>query len=246
MRKTTCTRLATVIEHVPYGTLPDQFGEHVAATVDGLPLVVLIHGGFWREQYRLDLMHPLRDNLAGAGYGVWNIEYRRVGPSGGGWDTTTADVATAIDHAAAQGWADGGLAVVGHSAGGHLALWNASRLGALRPPDLTVGQAPVADVIAANRQAVGRDATLNFIGGSADQFPDRYEHVQPDPGQFAGRVLLIHGTADDNVPLWQSTNLDGRVDIVHTLHGVDHFDVIDPTHRSWTLVRNELRRCDPR
>ena len=230
-----------MIDHVPYGTVPDQFGEHVAATTDGRPLVVLIHGGFWRDQYRLDLMHGLRDDLAAAGYGVWNIEYRRVGPSGGGWDTTTADVAAAIDHAAMAGWADHGLAVIGHSAGGHLALWNAGRPGAVRSPDLTVGQAPVADVIGANREAVGRDATPNFVGGSVDEFPDRYAHVQPRPGDFAGRTMVIHGTADENVPIWQSTNLDGKVDVVHTPHGVDHFNVIDPAHASWALVRDELR-----
>lgn len=232
-----------MIEHVAYGPLPDQFGEYVAGH-DGRPLVVLIHGGFWRDQYRLDLMHPLRDDLAAAGYAVWNIEYRRVGPSGGGWDTTTADVAAAIDHAAGAGWARDGLAVVGHSAGGHLALWNASRGDADRSPDLTVGQAPVADVIEANHHAVGRDATPNFVGGTVAEFPDRYDHVQPHVEAFQGRIVLIHGTADDNVPLWQSTNLDGRVDAVHVLHGVDHFQVINPDHRSWKLVCNELDRLN--
>jgi acetyl esterase/lipase len=244
VRKTTCTKLASVIEHVPYGTLPDQFGEYIA-TVEDAPLVVLIHGGFWRDQYRLDLMHGLRDDLAEHGFSVWNIEYRRVGPSGGGWDTTTADVAAAIDHAANQGWAEHGLAVVGHSAGGHLALWNASRPNPTQRPDLTVGQAPVADVIAANRHQVGRDATANFVGGDVDDVPDCYAHVQPRPLEMTGRVMVIHGTDDENVPIWQSTNLDGHVDVVHTLHGVDHFNVIDPAHPSWTLVRNELQAMNP-
>lgn len=227
-----------MVERIFYGSGTQQFGElRVPDGAAGRPLVVLVHGGFWRDRYHLDLMDPLADALADRGFASWNIEYRRVGPTGGGWDTTPADVAAAIDHVSAK-WPT--FAVAGHSAGGHLALWNASRADAPRPPALTVGLAPVADVIAANREGTGVDATPNFVGGSADEFPDRYAHVQPDPDRFAGRIVLIHGDADENVPVHQSTRLEGRVDAVHVLAGVDHFQVIDPSHESWALVFDEL------
>ena len=78
-------RLATVIERLAYGELPDQYGElRVPEGGAALPLVILIHGGFWRDQYHCDLMHPLADALYERGYASWNIEYRRVGPTGGG------------------------------------------------------------------------------------------------------------------------------------------------------------------
>lgn len=229
-------------ETIAYGDGPEQFGELMLPKGgEDRPLVTLLHGGFWRDQYRLDLMRPLADALAAKGYASWNVEYRRVGPTGGGFPTTLDDVAAAIDRAvtlAAANWSS--LAVIGHSAGGHLALWNASRTGAAWLPALTVGLAPVADVIAANRRGVGRDATANFFGGNIDDVPDRYAVGQPDPDGFAGRVVLLHGDDDDSVPLWQSESIADAVDRLEVLAGADHFDVIDPTHASWKIVFDEL------
>lgn len=232
-------------EHVDYGPGPDQFGDLTCpAGHDTSPLVVLIHGGFWRDRYRLDLMQPLADALADRGYASWNIEYRRVGPSGGGFPTTLDDVADAIDHHAGGAWPR--LAVIGHSAGGHLALWNASRSSPARSPDLTVGLAPVADVIAANQHGVGVDATADFFGGDVGDVPERYAAGQPDPAAFAGRVVLLHGDSDDSVPLSQSQAIADRVDRLEVLPDSDHFDVIDPEHHTWQIVFDELGRLSGR
>jgi len=233
-----------VFDRRAYGSLPDQFGEYGAPEGGHhRPIVTLIHGGFWREQYQLGLMHPLAESLHALGYPTWNIEYRRVGASGGGFPTTLDDVAAAIDYLDVISQDDHvewqGHVVVGHSAGGHLALWNASREGSVRP-DLTVGLAPVADVIAANRNGVGRDATANFFDGNYDDVPDRYAQAQPDVAAFAGRVVVVHGTDDEQVPLEQSTNLIDQVARVVELDGVDHFDVINPEHASWDLVLAEI------
>jgi len=85
--------------HHAYGELPDQFGElRTPANSHARPLVVLVHGGFWRDQYHCDLMHPLAESLYDAGYASWNIEYRRVGPTGGGYPSTLTDVRAGIDH----------------------------------------------------------------------------------------------------------------------------------------------------
>ena len=81
-----------------YGDGPEQFATlAVPATPGPHPVVVLIHGGFWRAAYGLDLMEPLAADLVGRGYAAWNIEYRRVGQPGGGWPGTLEDVAAAID-----------------------------------------------------------------------------------------------------------------------------------------------------
>lgn len=228
-----------MIERVFYGELPDQYGElRVPPESDERTLVILIHGGFWRDQYRCDLMHPIASALDDRGYASWNIEYRRVGPSGGGYPTTLHDVAAAIDHIAAQGWES--LAVVGHSAGGHLALWNASRTNALSMPELTVGLAPVADVIAANQNGVGVDATANFFGGDVADVPENYAEGQPAPADFGGRIVLIHGDNDDSVPLAQSESIATHVDRFELLVETDHFDVIDPAHLTWHIIFDEL------
>jgi acetyl esterase/lipase len=125
---------------VHYGPGVDQFGELWPAAggptpVPGgpspAPVVVLVHGGYWRDRYRLDLMHAMAADLSGRGYAVWNVEYRRVGSPGGGWPGTFLDVAAALDalaDLAGQHRLDlGRVSVVGHSAGGHLALWACGR-----------------------------------------------------------------------------------------------------------------------
>ena len=232
-------------ERIRYGDHDEQFGElRQPPGSDTRPLVVLIHGGFWRDQYRHDLMNPLADALAARGYASWNIEYRRVGPTGGGFPQTLEDVRAAIDHDLGQVWP--ASAVIGHSAGGHLALWNASDRGALVRPTLTVALAAVTDVIVANRTGVGVDATANFFGGDVDDVPERYDAGQPDPAAFAGRVVALHGDQDDSVPLAQAHLIEDSIDRLYLLEGVDHFDVIDPNHECWAIVNDELEALTKR
>lgn len=230
---------------ITYGSDPEQFGElRLPNGSNANPLVVLIHGGFWRDQYRLDLMYPLAEALADNGYATWNIEYRRVGPTGGGYPTTLEDVGAAIDRIAESEFDK--LAVIGHSAGGHLALWNASRTDAVTKPDLTISLAGVADVIKANRRGTGVDATTNFFGGDYLDRVAAYTAGQPDPAAFAGRVVLIHGDADESVPLDQSTDLAPVVDRVEVLAGANHFDVIEPHGATWRTICDELQTLKQR
>lgn len=240
-----------------YGSDPEQvadlwepLGRPPAA---GWPVVILVHGGFWRDQYRRDLMEPLARDLSARGLASWNVEYRRVGPTGGGVPTTLEDVAAAVDELAEVVDATpidlARVAVVGHSAGGHLALWVAgrSRLPAGAPgaspsvvPRVVVGQAPAACLAAG--QDLGDGAVADFVGGSPQEVPERYRVA--DPAGLVGHgcpVLLVHGEADDVVPVEQSERYEAAasaagdpVTLVR-LPG-DHEDVVDPLHPLWAAA----------
>lgn len=220
-----------------YGDLPDQAGDLLlpTGTSDPLPVVMLVHGGFWRERYRRDTMTPLAHDLAGRGWAVWNVEYRRVGPHGGGWPETADDVLAAFDvlpdlPAALN---PRRVTVVGHSAGGHLALW----LAAQRPLAGVVSLAGVADLQAAEKDRLGSDAVREFLrGGHAA------DHRVADPAHLVPTgvpSLLVHGDADVNVPIDQSerylaaaSEADDTCSLLR-LPGVDHFEVIDPGSDAW-------------
>ena len=226
------------------------------------PVVVLIHGGFWRRPYGRRLMAGLARDVAAHGWAAWNIEYRRVGQRGGGWPGTLDDVAAAVDALADACTLTGmdvpldlsRVVVVGHSAGGHLALWVAARPGlpAGVPgagPRVTVAaavsQAGVADLVAGAYEHLGRDACRELLGGAPDEVPDRYAAASPMALLPLGVPLLaVHGDADDRVPIHQSETFvaaaraaGDHAELV-ALPGVDHFAVIDPDHRAWHVARD--------
>src|SRR6266496_3693857 len=125
-----CLQSRTI--HLPYGSEALQFGElHLPGDTGPYPFVILIHGGFWRAQYCYTLMTCLAEDLAKRGIAAWNIEYRRIGDPGGGWPATLLDVARAADCvrilAPTYALDLDRVVTMGHSAGGHLALWLAAR-----------------------------------------------------------------------------------------------------------------------
>lgn len=214
------------------------------------PVAVLIHGGFWREAYRRDEMSQLVPDLVARGYAVANLEYRRVGGEGG-YPDTLADVAAGVDHLAAlddRRLDLGRVAVVGHSAGGHLASWVAVRdrlpSGAVGAdpavrPCAAVSLAGVNDLTRAAREDLGGGATQDLLGGGPDQVPERYDVADPARSlPPAAPLLAVHGRDDDTVPVDQSERFvadvlaaGGVADLV-VLPG-DHFVVVDPTSEHW-------------
>jgi len=251
---------------VAYGQNRHQKGDlHLpAGTARGLPVVVVVHGGFWRAGYGYDLGTPLATDLANAGYAAWNVEYRRVG-GGGGWPTTFSDLAAAVDAlaAAVQERAGGRLdldrvVAVGHSAGGHLAVWAAARRGL--PPDApgaaprvrlrgAVSQAGVVDLAAAAREGLGGGAAQALLGGGPGAVPERYAVASPYERLPLGvPVALVHGEADDIVPIGQSERYAAEarrrgdaVELVR-LPGTGHFELIDPATEAWRACRREVAR----
>lgn len=248
-----------VSERFAYGDGEHRFGDlDVPAGEGPFPVVVFIHGGFWRNSFGLDLAAPQAADALSRGYATWNIEYRRVGDPGGGYPGTLTDVAAAIDHLASFG-VDGRLdldrvAVVGHSAGGHLALWvgQRARLPAGAPgaepvvvPKLVVGQAPVADL--AGNLDLGGGAVVAFMGTTPQRDPSAYDVA--DPARLlpvAVAQLIVQGADDSIVPADRAeayTALAGAADVeLQVFAGADHFEVIDPAHESWAAVIDRLRR----
>jgi acetyl esterase/lipase len=227
-------------QRVPYGPAPDQFGQLWLPGGPGpYPVAVLIHGGCWRAPYALDLMEPLAADLAGRGIAAWNIEYRRVG-SGGGWPVTLDDVAAACAAVATFPQVDPArVGLIGHSAGGQLALWAASRTAAVR----AVSLAGMIDLRACYDLETCDGAAAEFLGGSPDAVPERYAAASPAELVPLGvPQVLVHGSADTHVP---ASITDGYAaaaaaagDVLTILRPdrVDHFDVIDPSSAIWAAT----------
>ena len=230
-----------------YASHPDGLIDiHAPDDDEAHPLVVLVHGGFWRATFDRRHTRPLATALRNEGFIVATPEYRRVGGAGG-WPATTEDIDAVV--AALPGLLQGiGLAtttttLVGHSAGGHLVLWLANQA---HPVDRVVGLAPVGDLRAAARDHLGDDATQAFLGGAPEEVPQRYDAADPAT-RFATRpgcrVVVVHGTQDTNVPVANSRGLASRhrfVDL-RELPGADHFALIDPGSAAWPAVLSAVR-----
>jgi acetyl esterase/lipase len=248
-----------------YGPHPSQCADLYVPAGDSAvpaPVMVTIHGGSWQAGYGKIVMRGLLGDLVRRGWAVWNIEYRRIG-AGGGWPATFDDVALAIDHLAEleDPRLDlDRLGILGHSAGGHLALWAAGRPdlapgapgaldGAPRVcPRWVVSQAGVADLAGAFRGRNGGSVRA-LMGGSPEQLPERYAAGDPIrllPLQMP--TLLVHGVRDETVSVERSRSYaraaalaGGEVELVEIDGRAGrHRAHIDPTSRAWAAVTRWL------
>jgi acetyl esterase/lipase len=262
---------------IAYGTESLQFGDlYLSDQIDLHATVILIHGGYWRAHYGLNLMNGLAEDLARRGYAAWNIEYRRIGDPGGGWPGTFQDVALATDFlrelAPYYGLDVTKVVPIGHSAGGHLALWLAARPripvfaeespiagsqlrgkddGSPIPLALAgaISLAGVVDLKMAWELHLSNNAVVELLGGSANTVPERYAVASPAAMLPLGvPQVLIHGTNDDSVPIEVSQTYFKAAKSVNDpityieLEGVDHFDVIDPHSSAWAITIKELQK----
>jgi acetyl esterase/lipase len=247
-----------------YGADPAQFGELWLPDGAAAGTVVVIHGGFWRARYDLSLGRPLAADLAARGYAAWNLEYRRA-LAGGGWPGTFEDVAAGIDVLATLPVDTSRVVAVGHSAGGHLAVWAAGR--AKLPPDApgapagggpspagdgsgrafvavtgVIAQAGVLALADCAREHVGGTAALDLMGGGPDELPKEYRLADPIAAvPIPAPVVCLHSRADADVPYSYSeryvaaATAAGGRASLVELTG-DHFTLIDPASQDWAAA----------
>ena len=210
-----------------YGDDPSQYGVLYG---EG-PVAVLIHGGFWRDRYDLTLMDALAEDLASRGWAAWNIEYRRLG-NGGGVPATLEDVSAAIDFLDTLPVDRSRVVTIGHSAGGHLAAWAATRAHPRVAVTHVVSQAGVLDLQRAAELRLSDDVVKEFLGEQASSLASPIERLP-----LGVPALLTHGGLDDIVPVEISQRFaeaSGATLLVEP--DEDHFGHIDPDNPLWKAV----------
>ncbi len=245
-----------------YGVDPNHFGDlYLPAGPEPHPLLIFLHGGYWRARYDLEHARPLCQALAQAGMAVWNLEYRRVGNAGGGWPGTFADVLAGLGHVrqlALDYPLDlGRVTLMGHSAGGHLALWAAAArripaghwLHDAEPLPLrrVVALAAVSDLRRAWDLQLSNGAAGELLGGEPQQVPAAYALASPiELLPCAVPQALLHGDADEAVPyeLSQRYHIAARAAgddcTLNTLPNTGHFELIDPHSLAWPHVLSAI------
>lgn len=248
-------------QRVSYGTDPSQFGELRLPQRKGpYPVVVVIHGGCWYSEYSLSHIANFNASLTRLGIATWSLEYRRIGNPGGGWPGTFVDVARGTDYlrvlARSYPLDLKRVIVIGHSAGGQLALWLAARPRLAKDTPLysnyplrlrgIVSLAGITD-LRKYRPNCGQ-AVNKLLGGPPEEFPDRYEQTSPvELLPLKVEQRLVHGSLDEIVPVDFSSAYetaarkkgDGvRLTIVA---GAGHFDLIAPQSSAWPAVKDAVR-----
>jgi len=244
---------------IRYGEYPSQFAELRFPNGRGpFPVLFVVHGGFWQSAYDLSHIGHLCAAFTSKGIITCSIEYRRIGNPGGGWPGTFHDISLAtrkivqttssdlrFDHAR--------TAILGHSAGGHLALWLAGSHRISKGSPLHIDQrqaitkaislAGVSDLRLAWKQNLGHGIVTRLMGGTPVEYPDRYNAGSPiDLLPTGASQALVHGTDDDTVPASQSEAYVERAEklgdwpALVKLSGVGHYELIDPESEAWPPV----------
>ena len=255
----TTSKEAMAPQRYTYGSDAQQFAElYLPQSQPRAGVVVIIHGGFWRSRYTLELGVPLAEDLASRGFACWSLEYRRVG-NGGGWPQTFEDVAAGIDliaSAAEEHSLDSSTTTaLGHSAGGHLAVWAAGRSslpqdapgGGVPAVPITgvVSQSGVLNLERAHEERLGNGAVQDFLG---ERDGKKYRLADPMTAvPLQVPVLALHGEDDTTVPLSQSKSyVDAALAAGGTAELVqipgDHFAMITPGTDAWMQVVAAVER----
>lgn len=227
------------VEVVTYGDDPSQFAELYRPDGASRGVVVVIHGGFWKAAYDYTLGQPLARDLVARGWTAWNIEYRRVG-NGGGTPQTFDDVAAAIDALAdVEGIDLSTVVTLGHSAGGHLAVWSAGRDAPGVAVTHAISQAGVLDLVMSERTGLGGGAAGDLLGHTPGPEDAQWDPQQQIPLDVP--VWCVHGVDDTIVPLGQSegyvveAKAAGAKAEILRVPG-EHFAQIDPNSEAWAAT----------
>jgi acetyl esterase/lipase len=253
--------------HIAYGSDPSQYGELRLPIGRGpFPVAVLIHGGCFKAEYatRKDL-DAVGDALKDDGIATWNVEYRRLGQVGGGWPGTYLDVGKAVDHVRAiareYNLDLNRVVIVGHSAGGHLAMWAAARARVpVGSPIHTVAPLKVRGVvdlagpvdltanISGYQTLCGDTVITSLLGGTPRSVPQRYAQASPIKLLPLGiPQVLISGSRENFVPLplaqayTRAATLAGDSVRLIVIPDVGHFEIASPRASTWPRVESTIR-----
>ncbi|MCA0972058.1 alpha/beta hydrolase [Halobacillus litoralis] len=256
------------METIYYGENENQFGQLRLPEGEGPhPVAVVIHGGFWRSGFGLDLVEDVAEDLSRNGWATWSIEYRRTGQEGGGWPGTFLDTALAIDHlrTLSESYPINveKVVTIGHSAGGHLALWAAARhrlpdnseLYTEKPLPITaaVSLAGVSDLSRMHEVHQFRDDTLSLEPNNpvaellSDHLEERYKEASPiELLPLSVPQVLVHGSLDVHVPVGISDhyfqwaeNMGDFIKYVE-ISEAEHFMLTDTSTDAWARIREEM------
>jgi len=235
---------------IPYGADPNQFADlRLPKSAGPHPVVVNIHGGFWRARYDLAHAGHLCAALANDGFATWNLEYRRVGNPGGGWPGSFEDITHGfqfLQQIAAKYRLDLKRAIVmGHSAGGQLSLVLAAHQPSLRG---AISLAGAVDMARVHELKLSKDAVAEFLGGPPERVGDHYREADPI-GLSMPKMpqRLVHGIKDDIVPIDISRRYRdakqkaGEPVKLTEVPNAGHFELIDPRTEAWKSVVAAVR-----
>jgi len=235
---------------IPYGPDPNQFADlRIPPGTGPHPLVINIHGGFWKAAYDLEHNGHLCETLRRRGIATWSIEYRRIGQKNGGWPGTFEDVKSAAEYALNlpknHPIDPSRILTMGHSAGGQLAVWLAAELRWLVG---AISLAGVVDLRKAYALNLSKGIVKDFLGGSPEEQGDRYRQASPiERLPIQKPTVLIHGEKDTIVPIDIARGYESAakkagdpVKLV-TLKDTGHFELIDPLLPQWAVVEANVR-----
>ncbi|RUO63383.1 Acetyl esterase/lipase [Pseudidiomarina planktonica] len=226
-------------QRINYGTEPSQYAELWLPAAKDAPVVAFIHGGCWLSAYDIKHSQAFATALRDQGFAVWNIEYRRAGEPGGGWPGSLNDIHAALTALGQQQLNLDQVTLMGHSAGGHLALLAAQQSSV--DIDTVIGLAAITDLASyASGNSGCEQGAQAFMGGTPAQLEAAYQLAnpasQPEPDTA---TLLIHGTDDTVVPL-QQAQLPGATTL--EIREAGHFDMIHPGAPAWRHIITALRQ----
>jgi len=237
--------------------IPDGLGPH--------PVAIVIHGGCWLSIANLHIMDHFCDGLTKAGIATWNLEYRRIDNPGGGWPGTFNDIGQGVDHLRVldeeYNLDLSRVVFIGHSSGGHLALWAGARHrvtkdsqlhseNPLRPVGVVslAGPADLRDMVERTEAVCGGDVIHTLLGGSFEEVPDRYRNASPVSLLPNGvKQIVIHGSDDPAVPpelgqaYVEAGKLQGETIGFFVIPKASHFELIAPWTSSWPIVEASVR-----